>query len=45
MTNLLSFSDGKSTRYIWGVKMLIALVLSGCAASISTLAQAMMEGI
>ena len=36
---------GKSTRYTWGAKMFIALILVGCAASIYALAKVMMEGL
>ena len=36
---------GKSSRYTWGAKIFIALVLVGCAASIYALAQVMMEGL
>ena len=36
---------GKSTRYTWGAKIFIALVLVGCAASIYALVQVMMEGL
>jgi hypothetical protein len=43
--SLLPNNVGKSTRYTWGAKIFIALILVGCAASIYALAQVMMEGL
>jgi len=36
---------GKLTRYTWGAKIFIALILMGCAASVYALAKVMMEGL
>ena len=36
---------GKSTRYTWGAKIFIALVLVGCAASLYALVQVMMGNL
>jgi len=38
-------NEGKSTRYTWGDKIFIALILVGCAASFYALAKVMMEGL
>jgi len=44
-TFLPTNKEGKSSRYTWGDKNFIALVLLGCVASVNALVQVIIEGL